>query len=53
LAGGEVRFIKGGLKFKQNGQEQGAEPFPSMVCVMGPDVEPNMRTVNKNNFKEK
>ncbi len=47
LASGEVRFIKGRLKFQQNGKEQDAAPFPSMVCVMGPDVEKGMRLVER------
>jgi len=50
LAGGEVRFIKGRLKFLQNGQEQDAAPFPSMVCVLGPSVKQNMRTVAKDSL---
>lgn len=29
----EVRFIKGRLKFKVNGQSVGSAPFPSMVVV--------------------
>ncbi|WP_394142118.1 hypothetical protein [Vibrio chagasii] len=32
LSHGEVRVIKGRLKFLQDGEEQGAAPFPSMVC---------------------
>ena len=51
LAGGEVRFIKGRLKFQQNGKEKDPAPFPSMVCVMGPDIKPFMRTVNRGNLK--
>ncbi|WP_372880289.1 phage N-6-adenine-methyltransferase [Psychromonas sp.] len=51
LTGGEVRFIKGRLKFLQNGQEQDAAPFPSMVTVMGPGIEPSMRKVEKDNLK--
>jgi len=53
LAGGDVRFIKGRLKFQQNCKEQYTAPFPSMVCVMGPDIKPGMRIVNKDNLKEK
>jgi phage N-6-adenine-methyltransferase len=53
LAGGEVRFIKGRLKFLQNGKEQDTAPFPSMICVMDPDVKPNMKTVTKDNLKRK
>jgi len=52
LAGEEVRFIKGRLKFQQNGQEKDPAPFPSMVCVIGPDIKPKMRTVKKDNLKE-
>jgi len=51
LSCGEVRFIKGRLKFQQNGKEQDAAPFPSMVCVMGPDTKPGMRTVTKDTLK--
>jgi len=51
LAGGEVRFIKGRLKFQQNGQKNDPAPFPSMVCVMGPDIKPSMRTVTRNGLK--
>ncbi len=51
LADGEVRFIKGRLKFQQNGKEKDPAPFPSMVCVMGPDIEPTMKTVNKDSLK--
>ncbi|MDB1122243.1 phage N-6-adenine-methyltransferase [Vibrio algarum] len=51
LSDGEVRFIKGRLKFQQNGQEQDAAPFPSMVCVMGPNVEQNMKKVTRDNLK--
>jgi hypothetical protein len=53
LADGDVRFIKGLLKFIQNGKEQYAAPFPSMVCVMAPDIKPNMRTVNRDDLKGK
>ncbi|HEQ3535093.1 TPA: phage N-6-adenine-methyltransferase [Vibrio parahaemolyticus] len=45
---GEVRFIKGRLKFLQNGEAQNTAPFPSMICVMGRDVEPKMVTVEQN-----
>lgn len=51
LAGGEVRFIKGRLKFLQNGKEQHPAPFPSMVCVMGPEIKPNMRNVTREKLK--
>ncbi|MCF7500807.1 phage N-6-adenine-methyltransferase [Pseudoalteromonas sp. L1] len=50
LAGGEVRFIKGRLKFMQNGKSQAPAPFPSMVCVLGPNTKPNMKTVTKDNL---
>ncbi|EOX4941903.1 DNA N-6-adenine-methyltransferase [Vibrio alginolyticus] len=39
LSNGEIRFIKGRLKFLQGGKSQDAAPFPSMVCVLGPGVE--------------
>ncbi|MEW6984315.1 phage N-6-adenine-methyltransferase [Colwelliaceae bacterium 6471] len=51
LASGEIRFIKGRLKFRQNGKAQDPAPFPSMVCIMGPDVNPNMTTVTKDNLQ--
>lgn len=51
LAGGEVRFIKGRLKFQQNGEMKDPAPFPSMVCVMGPDIQPCMRTVTREKLK--
>ena len=51
LASGEIRFIKGRLKFQQNGQEQDAVPFPSIICVMGPDINPTMRIVNRESLK--
>ncbi len=50
LVGGEVRFIKGRLKFLQEGQEQAPAPFPSMVCVMGENVEQSMRTVTRDDL---
>ena len=53
LAGGEVRFIKGRLKFQQNGQKKDPVPFPSMVCVMGPDIKSNMKTVNRDDLMGK
>lgn len=39
LSKGAVRFIRGRLKFLQNGQTQDAAPFPSMICVLGPGIE--------------
>ncbi|MBM4953955.1 phage N-6-adenine-methyltransferase [Vibrio parahaemolyticus] len=48
LSKGEVRFIKGRLKFLQNGEAQNTAPFPSMICVMGRGVEPKMVTVEQN-----
>lgn len=29
----EIRFVKGRLKFKVNGKEESAAPFPSMVVI--------------------
>ena len=51
LAGGEVRFIKGRLKFQQQGKAQDPAPFPSMVCVMGPNIEPSMKAVTQSSLK--
>ncbi|HHX8485333.1 TPA: phage N-6-adenine-methyltransferase [Vibrio diabolicus] len=51
LTSGEVRFIRGRLKFQQNGKEQAPAPFPSMVCVMGPNVEPKMGKVERGSLK--
>lgn len=50
LAAGEVRFIKGRLKFHQEGKEQAPAPFPSMICVMGKNVEHKMRTVMRDDL---
>ncbi len=47
LSKGEVRFIKGRLKFLQNGLEQDAAPFPSMVSVLGDDVDKKMGIVKQ------
>lgn len=47
LANGEIRFIKGRLKFLQNGIAQHPAPFPSMVCVFRPQLTPTMRTVTR------
>lgn len=47
LSKGEVRFIKGRLKFLQQGKVQNTAPFPSMVCVLGGRVEKKMFTVQQ------
>ncbi|MDF5056377.1 DNA N-6-adenine-methyltransferase [Vibrio parahaemolyticus] len=52
LSKGEVSFIKGRLKFLQNGQEQDAAPFPSMVCVLGGGVDKKMDIVSKDVLKQ-
>ena len=52
LSKGEIRFIKGRLKFLQNGQEQDAAPFPSMVCVLGGGVDKKMDIVTKDVLKQ-
>ncbi len=44
---GEVRLIKGRLKFLMEGKEQDAAPFPSMVCVMGKDREQKIGTTTQ------
>lgn len=51
LSHGEVRLIKGRLKFLQDGEEQDAAPFPSMVCVMGKGVEHKIGTTTQGNLK--
>ncbi len=50
LAGGDVRFIKGRLKFLQSGTELNSAPFPSAVCVLGSNVKKGMRTVTRDNL---
>ncbi|WP_394142105.1 phage N-6-adenine-methyltransferase [Vibrio chagasii] len=50
LSKGEVRFIRGRLKFLQNGQVQDAAPFPSMICVLGPSTEGKWEYVEKDNL---
>ncbi|MGY6496217.1 phage N-6-adenine-methyltransferase [Vibrio parahaemolyticus] len=47
LSHGEVRLIKGRLKFLMEGKEQDAAPFPSMVCVMGKDREQKIGTTTQ------
>lgn len=47
LCHGEVRLIKGRLKFLMEGKEQDAAPFPSMVCVMGKDREQKIGTTTQ------
>lgn len=37
---GEIRFLKGRLKFKQNGNEESSAPFPSAVIVFSPIHKP-------------
>ncbi|EHW0625779.1 phage N-6-adenine-methyltransferase [Vibrio vulnificus] len=51
LSIGEVRFIKKRIKFLQQGQEGHPAPFPSMVCVMGKNVEPKMGTTTLDSLK--
>jgi phage N-6-adenine-methyltransferase len=51
LSHGEVRLIKGRLKFLQEGKEQDAAPFPSMVCVMGKEVEQKIGITTQDNLK--
>ncbi|PTC03192.1 phage N-6-adenine-methyltransferase [Vibrio mediterranei] len=51
LSHGEVRLIKGRLKFLQEGKEQDAAPFPSMVCVMGQEVEQKIGITTQDNLK--
>lgn len=53
LADGEVRFIRGGLSSNRYGEEQYATPLPSIVCAMGIDIKPIMKTVNINYLKSK
>ena len=38
---GEIRFLKGRLKFKQEGCEVTSAPFPSAVVVFSPNVAPS------------
>lgn len=37
---GEIRFLKGRLKFKQGGNEVTSAPFPSAVIVLSPNTTP-------------
>lgn len=37
---GEIRFLKGRLKFKQGGNEVTSAPFPSAVIVLSPQTTP-------------
>ncbi|WP_418113464.1 phage N-6-adenine-methyltransferase [Vibrio scophthalmi] len=50
LSKGEVRFIKGRLKFLQAGEAQNTAPFPSMICVLGAGVERKMITVHQDSL---
>jgi DNA N-6-adenine-methyltransferase (Dam). len=37
---GEIRFLKGRIKFKQNGNQESGAPFPSAVVVFSPTIKP-------------
>lgn len=50
LSHGEVRLIKGRIKFLMEGKEQDAAPFPSMVCVMGKDREQKIGTTTQDSL---
>lgn len=51
LSQGEVRLIRGRLKFLQEGKEQDAAPFPSMVCVMGKGIEQKIGITTQDELK--
>jgi len=40
---GEVRFLKGHLKYLRGGVERGWAPFPSAVVIFGPRVQPSIK----------
>lgn len=39
---GQIRFLKGRLKFLQNGIEQTSAPFPSALVIFAPHAAPNV-----------
>lgn len=48
---GYVRFICGRIRFFIDGEAQKAKaPYPSLICVFGPNVRPRKHVVNVNNL---
>lgn len=49
---GEVRFLKGRIKFLVNGEESDAAPFPSALIIFGPRVVPNVKFWDVSGYRE-
>jgi phage N-6-adenine-methyltransferase len=42
---GNIRFIKGRIRFKQNGKYKGSPAFPSMIVIFNKTVKPDMQSI--------